>query len=330
MFKTLATIAAALALGIVLLGAYVRLNDAGLGCPDWPGCYGHVGVPEAAADIAKAESHFPGKPVEPHKAWLEMIHRYFATGLGLLIVILSVLAWRQRTPGTIPWLPTALVGVVIFQGMLGMWTVTLLLKPVIVSLHLIGGLTTFALLSVMALRQTRISEGPAVKPGLKTFALVGLIALACQIALGAWTSTNYAALACADFPLCQGQLFPQTDFSQGFHLFRELGFTADGQLLSQRALTAIHWTHRIGAISVATILLVLSSALLRAPGLTQYGVALLLALGVQLAIGISIVLWQLPLPLAVMHNGGAAILLFVLVATNTAVRTRPPLSRMTE
>lgn len=330
MFKTLATIAAALALGIVLLGAYVRLNDAGLGCPDWPGCYGHVGVPEAAADIAKAESHFPGKPVEPHKAWLEMIHRYFATGLGLLIVILSVLAWRQRTPGTIPWLPTALVGVVIFQGMLGMWTVTLLLKPVIVSLHLIGGLTTFALLSVMALRQTRISEGPAVKPGLKTFALVGLIALACQIALGAWTSTNYAALACADFPLCQGQLFPQTDFAQGFHLFRELGFTADGQLLSQRALTAIHWTHRIGAISVATILLVLSSALLRAPGLTQYGVALLLALGVQLAIGISIVLWQLPLPLAVMHNGGAAILLFVLVATNTAVRTRPPLSRMTE
>jgi len=330
MFKTLATIAAALALGIVLLGAYVRLNDAGLGCPDWPGCYGHVGVPEAAADIAKAESHFPGKPVEPHKAWLEMIHRYFATGLGLLIVILSVLAWRQRTPGTIPWLPTALVGVVIFQGMLGMWTVTLLLKPVIVSLHLIGGLTTFALLSVMALRQTRISEGPAVKPALKTFALVGLIALACQIALGAWTSTNYAALACADFPLCQGQLLPQTDFAQGFHLFRELGYTADGQLLSQTALTAIHWTHRIGAITVATILLVLSSALLRAPGLTRYGVALILALGVQLAIGISIVLWQLPLPLAVMHNGGAAILLFVLVAINTAVRTRPSLSRITE
>jgi len=330
MFKTLATIAAALALGIVLLGAYVRLNDAGLGCPDWPGCYGHVGVPEAAADIAKAESHFPGKPVEPHKAWLEMIHRYFATGLGLLIVILSVLAWRQRTPGTIPWLPTALVGVVIFQGMLGMWTVTLLLKPVIVSLHLIGGLTTFALLSVMALRQTRISEGPAVKPALKTFALVGLIALACQIALGAWTSTNYAALACADFPLCQGQLLPQTDFAQGFHLLRELGYTADGQLLSQTALTAIHWTHRIGAITVATILLVLSSALLRAPGLTRYGVALILALGVQLAIGISIVLWQLPLPLAVMHNGGAAILLFVLVAINTAVRTRPPLSRITE
>jgi cytochrome c oxidase assembly protein subunit 15 len=158
MFKTLATVAAALALGIVILGAYVRLNDAGLGCPDWPGCYGHVGVPEASADIEKAVQAFPGKPVEPHKAWLEMIHRYFATSLGFLILALSVLAWRQRKPGSIPWLPTALVGVVIFQGMLGMWTVTLLLKPVIVSLHLIGGMTTFALLSVMALRQTNIAE----------------------------------------------------------------------------------------------------------------------------------------------------------------------------
>ena len=323
MFKTLVNIAAALALGIVILGAYVRLNDAGLGCPDWPGCYGHVGVPEAAADIVKAESHFPGKPVEPHKAWLEMIHRYFATSLGFLILALSVLAWRQRRPGTIPWLSTALVGVVIFQGMLGMWTVTLLLKPVIVSLHLIGGMTTFALLSVMALRQTKIAEGQPVSNAVKTFSLIGLIALVCQIALGAWTSTNYAALACADFPLCQGQWVPEADFEHGFHLFRELGYTADGQLLSQAALTAIHWLHRLGAASVSVILFVLGYVLMRASGLKQFGLGIFLALGVQLAIGISLVLWQLPLPLAVMHNGGAAILLFALVAANTAVRSRP-------
>jgi heme a synthase len=327
MFKTLAMIAAALALGIVILGAYVRLNDAGLGCPDWPGCYGHVGVPEATADIEKAAQAFPGKPVEPYKAWLEMIHRYFATSLGFIILVLSVLAWRQRKPGTIPWLPTALVGVVIFQGMLGMWTVTLLLKPVIVSLHLIGGMTTFALLSVMALRQTKIAEGPAISPVVKTFALVGLIALGCQIALGAWTSTNYAALACSDFPQCQGQWVPEADFSHGFHLFRELGYTADGQALSQSALTAIHWVHRMGAISVAIILISLGWVLLRAPGLQKFGIGLLCALGIQLFIGISLIVWQLPLPLAVMHNGGAAILLLSLVAANTATLTRPALKR---
>jgi cytochrome c oxidase assembly protein subunit 15 len=328
MFKILAILAAALALVIVILGAYVRLNDAGLGCPDWPGCYGHVGVPEAAADIAYAANQFPGKPVEPHKAWLEMIHRYFATSLGFLILALSVLAWRQRKPGTIPWLPTALVGVVIFQGMLGMWTVTLLLKPVIVSLHLIGGMTTFALLSIMALRQTRIAEGPAISAAVKNFALIGLVALTMQIALGAWTSTNYAALACSDFPQCQGEWMPEADFSHGFHLFRELGYTADGELLSQSALTAIHWVHRMGAASVTIILLSLGFMLLRAPGLQKFGIGVLLALGLQIAIGISLIVWQLPLPLAVMHNGGAAILLFSLVVANTAAQLRPVAKRL--
>ncbi len=334
MFKTLSILAAALALGIVLLGAYVRLNDAGLGCPDWPGCYGHVGVPEAAADKASAEVAFPGKPVEPRKAWLEMVHRYFATSLGFLILLLSALAWRQRAPGRIPGLPSALVAVVIFQGMLGMWTVTLLLKPVIVSLHLLGGLTTFALLSVMALRQTDIVHGPAVSPGVRRFALLGLVLLAMQVALGAWTSTNYAALACPDFPLCHGTLTPDTDYGNAFHLLRELGHTADGGLLSNAALTAIHFTHRIGAALVGTTLLLLGLTLLRAPGLRIFGVLLLLALTAQLAIGISIVVWQLPLPLAVMHNGGAALLLLALVATNTATLCRPvapagarPLSR---
>ena len=326
MYRMLSLFAAFLALGIVILGAYVRLNDAGLGCPDWPGCYGHVAVPEAAQDVASAEAKFPGKPVEAHKAWLEMVHRYFAGSLGVLILVLSVLAWRRRTPGTIPWLPTALVGVVIFQGLLGMWTVTLLLKPVIVSLHLIGGLTTFALLSVMALRNFELGRGPAVTSSTRAFALFGLVALACQIALGAWTSTNYAALACPDFPLCKGSLEPEMDFGHAFHVLRELGYTADGQLLSNAALTAIHYTHRVGALLVGTALLTLGLFLLRKPGLRVFGLLLLGTLALQLAIGVSIVLLQLPLPLAVMHNAGAALLLFVLVATNTAVRTRPVVS----
>jgi cytochrome c oxidase assembly protein subunit 15 len=189
-------------------------------------------------------------------------------------------------------------------------------------------MTTFALLSVMALRQTKIAEGPAIRPAVKTFALVGLIALGCQIALGAWTSTNYAALACSDFPQCQGEWVPQADFTHGFHLFRELGYTAEGQLLSQSALTAIHWVHRMGAASVALILFSLAWVLLRAPGLQKFGIGIFIALGIQLAIGISLILWQLPLPLAVMHNGGAAVLLFSLVAANTATQTRPVLKRI--
>ena len=212
---------------------------------------------------------------------------------------------------------------VIFQGLLGMWTFTLLLKPVIVSLHLLGGLTTFALLAVMTLRQRGIEQGPPVRAGVRAFALLGLLALACQIALGAWTSTNYAALACPDFPLCQGSLDPPMDFANAFHLVRELGHTAAGALLGNAALTAIHFTHRIGALLVGTLLLALGLTLLRQPGLRTFGALLLAALAVQLALGVSIVLLQLPLPLAVMHNGGAAVLLLVLVATNTAVRTRP-------
>ena len=258
-------------------------------------------MPEAAHERATAEAAFPGKPVEPRKAWLEMIHRYFASSLGLLIVILSVLAWRQRRRGTIPWLPSALVGVVIFQGLLGMWTVTLLLKPVIVSLHLLGGLTTLALLAVMALRQSAIADGPPVSAGVRRFALVGLCALAVQIALGAWTSTNYAALACPDFPLCRGSLAPEMDFGHAFHVLRELGHTADGQLLGLPALTAIHYAHRLGALLVASLLFALALTLLRSPGLKGYGLLLLAALVLQLSLGLSIVLLPLPLPLAVMQ-----------------------------
>jgi cytochrome c oxidase assembly protein subunit 15 len=280
-------------------------------------------VPQAAADVAHAESAFPGKPVEPRKAWLEMVHRYFATSLGVLILALSAMAWSTGQSAGVRWLATALIGVVIFQGMLGMWTVTLLLKPVIVSLHLLGGLTTFALLAVMALTQFPISAGPPVSPGMRRFALAGLLLLACQIALGAWTSTNYAALACPDFPTCQGSLQPPMDFTNAFHMLRELGHTADGALLGNSALTAIHYTHRLGAMLIGSLLLALGLTLLRAPGLRTFGLLLLGALALQLSLGVAIVLWQLPLPLAVMHNGGAAMLLLVLVATNAAVRTRP-------
>lgn len=321
MLKRLSLVAAGLALCIVMLGAYVRLNDAGLGCPDWPGCYGHIGVPDVAADVAAA---YPDKPLEPVKAWLEMIHRYFATALGFLILVICGLAWKNRVPGSIPRLPTALVAVVILQGMLGMWTVTLLLKPVIVSLHLLGGLTTFALLSVMALSQMSwVSRGAPVRPWVRTYALVALILLACQLGLGAWTSTNYAALACGDFPTCQGQWMPpHLDFEHGFHLERALGRTADGGLLSLNALAAIHWVHRLGALTVALVLAGLGMVLWRAPGLKRLGGSVFLALAVQITVGILLVHWQLPMALAVMHNGGAALLLLVLVTAVTVTQKR--------
>jgi cytochrome c oxidase assembly protein subunit 15 len=281
-------------------------------------------VPQVASEIARAEALFPGKPVEPLKAWLEMIHRYFATGLGFLILILCALAWKNRKPGTFPLLPTALVGLVVFQGMLGMWTVTLLLKPVIVSLHLLGGLATFSVLSLMALKETKLQEGPPIAKAIRLMALFGLLALIGQIALGAWTSTNYAALACGDIPLCQGQWMPEgLDFKEAFRLERPLGYTADGQVLSMWALTAIHWVHRVGALVVTLVLTSLGVLLLVAPGLKRFGFALLGALALQLSIGLSLVHWQFPLPLAVMHNGGAALLLLVMVTVVTVTWTRP-------
>jgi heme a synthase len=318
-YRNLIIVAACLAFGIIVLGAFVRLSDAGLGCPDWPGCYGHLGVPEAAHDVAQAEQAFPGKPVEARKGWIEMVHRYFATGLGLFILIIAFLAYRnrQRLRQTIG-LPLALVGTVIFQGMLGMWTVTLLLKPAIVTAHLIGGMTILALLTWLALRQYEQAGRPRiiVNSSLALHGRIALALLACQIILGGWVSTNYAAMACIDFPTCNTSLVPKMDFANAFHVFRELGMTAQGGQLSHDALTAIHWSHRLGALIVTLVLVTLALHMLKIVELKKPARMLLAVLVLQISLGITIVLTSLPLPLAVMHNAFAALLLVTLVMIN--------------
>lgn len=319
MYKKLVIGAALLAFCVVVLGAYVRLSDAGLGCPDWPGCYGHIAVPKTDNQLAAAAQAFPDKPVESHKAWKEMIHRYFAGTLGLLILTIAVIAWRRRRElQQSPRLPSALVALVIFQALLGMWTVTLLLKPVIVSAHLLGGMTTLALLVWLALRQA--GTGPRLDMlsirRLRVWGLLGLLLVFLQIALGGWVSSNYAALACTEFPLCQGAWIPPMDFSHAFHFRRELGMTAEGGLLPMTALTAIHWTHRMGAYIVFAYIGWLALRVLRIRYLQGVGTALLLVLLAQVSLGVANVLFSLPLPVAVLHNAGAALLLITMVVLN--------------
>ncbi|KAB2967301.1 COX15/CtaA family protein [Zoogloea sp.] len=317
-YRGLAILALLLALVVVSLGAYVRLSDAGLGCPDWPGCYGKlVGVPEQAHEVSHAEASF-GKPVEAPKAWKEMIHRYAAGTLGLCILALAITAWRRRARRR-PWLELALLGVVMGQALLGMLTVTRLLKPVIVTSHLLGGMTTLALLALLVLREGRPPR-PAVFPaGLKILAVLATAAVLGQIALGGWVSSNYAATICADFPTCQGSFSPDTDFHHAFTLDRELGSTASGELLPAAALTAIHWTHRLFACVVLTLAGLFSLCLLRRDGGRRHGLALLTALALQIGLGIANVLLQLPLPLAVAHNTGAALLLCAVLAATRHV-----------
>ncbi len=312
---------------VVVFGAYVRLSDAGLGCPDWPGCYGQVGVPDAAHEVANAQAAFPDRPVEAPKAWKEMIHRYLASTLGLLIVSLALMSLFVRgAPRVLPWV---LVGLVMFQGALGMWTVTLLLKPLVVTGHLIGGLTTLSLL-LWLLLSTRPGVAAPAPRRLPAFAAIALAVLACQIFLGGWTSTNYAALACPDFPTCQGRYLPETDYPTAFTLWHGLGINYEHGILDNRARVTIHWTHRLGAMVVTLTLALLGLVLLRT-GQTlwqRFGVAVLALLALQLALGISTVWWQLPLALATAHNAGAALLLATLVALNQRVRSTPSAAPM--
>jgi heme a synthase len=310
---------------VIVAGAYVRLEDAGLGCPDWPGCYGQLlGVPDEVHEVARAEQAYPGSPVDPVRAWKEMFHRYLAGALGLLILGIAVIAWRSRNEiGRSPGLATLLVAVVAFQASLGMWTVTLLLKPAIVALHLLGGMTTLALMTWLALREIDPSAAPATAAqALKPWAALGLAVLAIQIALGGWVSANYAALACPDFPACQGRWVPEMDFGHAFHVLRELGVTAAGAPLAQDALVAIHWTHRVGALVTVLYLGALAGRALTVPALGLSGALLLALLAVQAALGIANVLAGLPLALAVAHNGVAALLLVALVMLNFAVFRR--------
>ena len=318
LYRPILVLATLLAFGVISLGAYVRLSDAGLGCPDWPGCYGQmVGVPEAAHEQAAALRAFPDKPVEAHKAWKEMVHRYFAGSLGLLIVAITALAWRyRRTLHQSPALPMALLGVVGAQAMLGMWTVTLLLKPVIVSAHLLGGMTTLGLLVWLLLCQQTNGGHARSSTGLRGTATLALLAVILQIALGGWVSSNYAALACGDFPTCGGIWLPEMDFAHAFQIRRELGQTADGAWLSNTALTAIHWSHRIGALLVTLIVGWLVFLLSRQPEWRSWAGMLAASLLLQIGLGVANVLFSLPLPVAVAHNIGAAVLLTATLALN--------------
>jgi heme a synthase len=326
-YKRLVFAAVFLTFVVVVVGAYVRLQDAGLGCPDWPGCYGQVvGVPQSVEEIARAEQGFPLRPVETHKAWKEMFHRYIAGTLGVLLCAIMIAAWRQRRALRLsPWLPTAIVALVAVQAVLGMWTVTLLLRPVIVTLHLLGGMATLALLTWLALRQMTFPQIPVSALRLRPWAAVGLLIVICQIALGGWVSTNYAALVCRDFPTCHGAWLPAMDFGHGFQIARELGMTAAGLPLSLDALTAIHWTHRVGAAVTFFYIGALAIALIRVPGCLRLGGVLAVMLGVQISLGIANVVMTLPMPVAVAHNGMAAALLVMMVVINFALsRTGSP------
>ncbi|MBW8329307.1 MAG: COX15/CtaA family protein [Thiobacillus sp.] len=324
-YRNLILAALILTLGVVSLGAYVRLSDAGLGCPDWPGCYGKL-TPHHAADAINAElAERPDGPVSHAKAWKEMVHRYAAGTLGLLVLGIAVLGWsgRREAAGG-PGLPLLLLGLIVFQALLGMWTVTKLLKPLVVSAHLLGGMATWSLLLWLWLRERgRVSHAYFARADhLRGHVALGLLLVVTQIALGGWVSTNYAALACTDFPLCQGVWAPSMDFEHAFTLHRELGETASGDLLSMAALTAIHWMHRVMALIVTLFLGWLALRLLRTPGYVGLGLAMGGLLTLQVSLGIGNVLLSLPLALAVAHNTGAALLLASLVLLNYRVRRR--------
>jgi len=320
-FKRLSLFGAVLALCVVVLGAYVRLSDAGLGCPDWPGCYGTLTVPQSETAIQKAQEIFPHSTIETGKAWKEMAHRYLAGTLGLIVLALFALSWRSKQFIKVSlWLPAALLFIIIFQAALGMWTVTMLLKPAIVSAHLIGGMTTLALLVWITHRHWgSFNQSPPVSPTLKLLTRGALLILLAQIFLGGWTSTNYAALACTDFPTCHGVWIPEMDFKDAFHLIRELGQSANGGNMTLPALTAIQWSHRIGALVTFIYLSSLALTLIRITAFNKIAWLLLTALIAQVCIGIANLTLHLPLILAVAHNLGAALLTIITVVINSKI-----------
>ncbi|AIF46675.1 COX15/CtaA family protein [Dyella japonica] len=367
--RGLALLAAVFAFGVVMFGAFVRLSNAGLSCPDWPTCYGRATWPEQQHEIAQANQAFPDRPYETHKAWREQVHRFLAGTLGTLVFALALGAsWRR------PWARYAVIvgavcaavgvgmymkgehhwsllvslvamalpiiaalglgrpgawrisvlalAVVVFQAMLGMWTVTLLLKPIVVMGHLMGGITTFALLAYAALRFAGVGANDDRYAGLRKAVVVGIVLLLAQIALGGWTSSNYAALACGtDFPKCLGQWMPATDFREGFVLWRGIGVNYEGGVLDMAARSAIQITHRLGALVVFCYLAWLAHRVSR-QGLRSLGLAMAAVLVAQVLLGVSNVHFGLPLPVATAHNGVAALLLFTLLATLARTQKR--------
>jgi len=315
---TILRLGCVLTLAVIILGAYVRLSDAGLGCPDWPGCYGKLIVPEGSNNqIEEMSELYPERPFEKDKAWKEMLHRYLASTLGFLILVLTFLAWTKKEFTNVRLFSSILLALVIFQGILGMWTVTLLLKPIIVMLHLLGGLTILSLLYWKLLREQSMSGVFVSEGNKKLLALVvmALVVLFCQISLGGWTSSNYAALACPDFPTCQGKWWPKMNFFEGFILWRELDVDYEGGTLDSAARTAIHMTHRIGAIITGIIIVYVG--LRNIPSNHRYlkitGISVIVLLVTQVLLGIANIKFNLPLSIAVAHNGVAALLLLSLV-----------------
>jgi len=315
-----------LCFGVVVLGAYVRLTAAGLGCPDWPGCYGQA-TPLGAAQNAAAQAAFPNRPLDVGKAWREMIHRYAASTLGFIIVLIAALSLSAREAAPVrARYAVALLGTVVVQGALGMLTVTWQLKPLIVTLHLIFGMTTLSLLWWLWLTAHHAADSATPAPrstGLvaarrgRRLALLALAVLALQIALGGWTSSNYAAIACPDFPTCQGAWWPAMDARDAFTLWHAPAINYDGGVLTNVARAAIHFTHRLGALALTLTLLVAVGYTLRQRALhaaRHAAVWVLAALALQLTIGISMVVRGFPLWLATAHNAGAALTLLAVLA----------------
>ncbi|MGS0740977.1 COX15/CtaA family protein [Glaciimonas sp. GG7] len=337
-YRKLVWVTLFLTFDLIMFGAFTRLTDSGLGCPDWPGCYGHSNPLLAHAHISAAQEAMPTGPVTVIKAWIEMTHRYFAMGVGVLIIGLMVVAWvkwlkpvasinvtnsgqrGQRDPQFSPWFPTLLFLTVCLQGAFGAWTVTMKLQPIIVTIHLLLGLSLLALLTWLAARQSDHAPVAAAGKRLLTPALIAMLLLVMQIALGGWVSTNYAALACNDFPFCHGMVIPDMDFQHGFTLWRHLGKTADGEYLPFQALTAIHWTHRMFAFVVIAFIAWLACRALKIGGLRKTGRWLLIMIGVQLLTGLATIFFNWPLAIAVAHNGGAALILLLLVMLNYKAR----------
>ncbi|RJF97632.1 COX15/CtaA family protein [Noviherbaspirillum saxi] len=325
-YRKLVWVTVFLTFDLIMFGAFTRLTDSGLGCPDWPGCYGHANPLQAHEQISAAEAAMPTGPVTVAKAWIEMIHRYLAMAVGVLIISIMVIAWRGWIKSRradlrfSPTLPTLLLAFVCLQGAFGAWTVTLKLQPVIVTIHLLLGMFLLSMLVWLGARENMHHPVAAPARSLQRMAAVALILLFLQIALGGWVSTNYAALACTDFPLCHGRVIPDMDFEHGFTLWRHLGKTADGEYLPFAALTAVHWVHRNFAFVVVIFIAWLAHKALHIEGLRSNARWLLIVLGAQFLTGMSTIFLKWPLALAVIHNGGAALLVLLLTMLNYRVR----------
>ena len=313
--RFVSTAAIILALVVVMLGAYTRLTDAGLGCPDWPGCYGHMVLPTAGHELTAAQSEYPQVPIESQKAWTEMAHRYAAGTLALLILAIGISVCRLNLQGQrLPWkLPLTLMLFVFFQAALGMWTVTLKLLPIVVLGHLLGGMLIFACLCYFRLQLSTACVH--YLPRWRFWIGLGVMLVFCQIALGGWVSSNYAGIACIGFPQCNGQWLPSLHFSEGFNVFSSVGANYQGGVLDSEIRTTIHVIHRLGALVVAGYVLILSALLLwhvNLYNLRKMAMLALVLVGMQCMLGVINVVYLLPLGVAVAHNGVAALLLATL------------------